>query len=43
MPLIQIVTWNDWAEATQVEPSADLDYRDLEICKRYSDLLKKRI
>ncbi len=40
MPLVQIVTWNDWAEATQVEPSRDLGLGDLEVCKRYSDLLK---
>ena len=30
-----------WAEATQVEPSQDLGFRDLEMCKRYSDLLKR--
>jgi hypothetical protein len=40
MPLIQIVTWNDWAEATQVEPSCDLKLNDLEVCKRYSAMLK---
>ena len=40
MPMIQIVTWNDWAEATQVEPSCDLQFRDLEICRKYSKLLK---
>ena len=40
MSLIQIVTWNDWAEATQVEPSCDLKFNDLEVCKRYSAILK---
>jgi len=40
MPMIQIVTWNDWAESTQVEPCRDLGHHDLEVCKRYSDLLK---
>ncbi len=40
LPMVQIVTWNDWAETTQVEPSCDHGYRDLEICRRYSELLK---
>lgn len=40
MPMVQIVTWNDWAEATQVEPSQDFGHRDLEVCRRYSQLLK---
>lgn len=29
-PLIQIATWNDWGEGTQIEPSHELGYRDLE-------------
>ncbi len=29
-PLIQIVTWNDWGEGTQIEPSAEHGFRDLE-------------
>jgi hypothetical protein len=40
MPLIQIVTWNDWAEATQVEPCADLGCGDLEVCKKYINSIK---
>ena len=40
MPMVQIVTWNDWAEATQVEPSQDFGHRDLKVCRRYSQLLK---
>jgi hypothetical protein len=41
MPMVQIVTWNDWAETTQVEPSRDTGFRELEACKRYSELLKE--
>ena len=28
--IIQIATWNDWGEGTQVEPSREFGYRDLE-------------
>ena len=28
--IIQIATWNDWGEGTQVEPSRELGFRDLE-------------
>ncbi|MDB4540652.1 glycoside hydrolase family 99-like domain-containing protein, partial [bacterium] len=28
--LIQIATWNDWGEGTNVEPSREFGYRDLE-------------
>lgn len=28
--VIQITTWNDWGEGTQVEPSVEFGYRDLE-------------
>ena len=27
---MQIATWNDWGEGTQVEPSIEFGYRDLE-------------
>lgn len=30
-PFIQIATWNDWGEGTQIEPSAEYGYRDLEV------------
>jgi hypothetical protein len=33
-PIIQLVTWNDWGEGTQIEPSAELGYRDLEATQR---------
>ncbi|HWD39512.1 MAG TPA: glycoside hydrolase family 71/99-like protein [Fimbriimonas sp.] len=29
-PFIQIATWNDWGEGTQIEPSKEFGYRDLE-------------
>lgn len=29
-PIIQIATWNDWGEGTQIEPSEEFGYRDLE-------------
>ena len=30
-PIIQIATWNDWGEGTQIEPSREFEYRDLQI------------
>ena len=32
--LIQLVTWNDWGEGTQIEPSVEFGYRDLETTQR---------
>jgi len=29
-PYVQLVTWNDWGEGTQIEPSVEFGYRDLE-------------
>jgi hypothetical protein len=29
-PIIQLATWNDWGEGTQIEPSIEFGYRDLE-------------
>lgn len=29
-PLVQIATWNDWGEGTQIEPSREFGTRDLE-------------
>ena len=34
-PLIQIVTWNDYAEATTVEPTRDYGVGPLEQCRKY--------
>jgi len=34
VPLIQLVTWNDWGEGTQIEPSVEFGYRDLEATQR---------
>lgn len=28
--IVQIATWNDWGEGTQIEPSREFGYRDLE-------------
>ncbi len=33
-PLVQIVTWNDWGEGTQIEPSVQVGYRDLAATQR---------
>jgi hypothetical protein len=33
-PFIQIATWNDWGEGTQIEPSHTHGYRDLEILQQ---------
>lgn len=33
-PLVQIATWNDFGEGTQVEPTRDGGYRNLEIVQR---------
>ena len=35
MPIVQIVTWNDWAESTSVEPDMESGYKNLEICSKY--------
>jgi hypothetical protein len=32
--LIQVATWNDWGEGTQIEPSVEFGYRDLETTQR---------
>ncbi len=32
--IIQIATWNDWGEGTQIEPSREFGYRDLELIQR---------
>jgi hypothetical protein len=32
--LVQICTWNDWGEGTQVEPSVEFGYRDLEVLQQ---------
>lgn len=33
-PIVQIATWNDWGEGTQIEPSIEFSYRDLKIVQR---------
>ncbi|MCH2122784.1 MAG: glycoside hydrolase family 71/99-like protein [Pirellulaceae bacterium] len=33
--LIQIATWNDWGEGTQIEPSLEYGYRDLKILQAH--------
>lgn len=32
--IVQIATWNDWGEGTQIEPSVEFGYRDLEVTQR---------
>jgi hypothetical protein len=33
--VLQLVTWNDWGEGTQIEPSLEFGYRDLEVTQSY--------
>jgi len=33
-PIVQIATWNDWGEGTQIEPSVQFGYRDLETTQK---------
>jgi hypothetical protein len=33
--IIQIATWNDWGEGTNIEPSREFGYRDLEIVQDF--------
>lgn len=33
-PVVQLVTWNDWGEGTQIEPSVQVGYRDLATTQR---------
>ncbi|BDI32358.1 hypothetical protein CCAX7_44090 [Capsulimonas corticalis] len=33
-PMVQLITWNDWGEGTQIEPSVEFGYRDLETTQR---------
>lgn len=32
--IVQLVTWNDWGEGTQIEPSQEFGYRDLETTQK---------
>jgi hypothetical protein len=34
-PFVQLATWNDWGEGTQIEPSKEFGYRDLEVVQRH--------
>ena len=33
-PVVQLVTWNDWGEGTQIEPSVQVGFRDLAATQR---------
>jgi len=33
--VVQLVTWNDWGEGTQIEPSVEFGYRDLELTQKF--------
>lgn len=33
-PIVQLATWNDWGEGTEIEPSVEYGYRDLEATQR---------
>lgn len=32
--VVQLVTWNDWGEGTQIEPSVEFGFRDLEVTQK---------
>ncbi len=32
--IVQLTTWNDWGEGTQIEPSVEFGYRDLEVTQQ---------
>ncbi|TWT54990.1 hypothetical protein Pla22_26440 [Rubripirellula amarantea] len=34
-PMIQLATWNDWGEGTQIEPSREHGFRDLEMIQMF--------
>lgn len=36
-PIVQLATWNDWGEGTQIEPSAEFGFRDLETVRTLID------
>jgi glycoprotein endo-alpha-1,2-mannosidase len=38
--MVQLVTWNDWNEGSQIEPSDSYGYRYLELNKKYSAAYK---
>jgi len=40
--LIQIATWNDWGEGTQIEPSVEIGYRDLEMLQSWKRSRQER-
>lgn len=35
LPILQVASWNDWGEGTQIEPSEEYGYRDLEWLQAY--------
>lgn len=35
IPLLQLITWNDYAETTTIEPTRDYGTAPLEMCQRY--------
>ena len=41
--IIQIATWNDWGEGTEIEPSIEFGYRDLEHMQRVNFNDERRI
>ena len=41
--ILQIATWNDWGEGTQIEPSIEFGYRDLEHMQRVNFNDERRI
>ncbi len=41
MPVVQIATWNDWFEGTNIEPAAEFGTLYLEITREFAAKLKK--
>ncbi|MCE5341332.1 MAG: glycoside hydrolase family 99-like domain-containing protein [Planctomycetaceae bacterium] len=38
--VVQVITWNDWNEGTQIEPCDEFGYEYLELNKKYSAIYK---
>lgn len=42
MPIIQLITWNDWAESTQIEPDKETGFQALSTCSEFIKKIKSQ-